>query len=114
MENKQSGRDRLVAAALEVVQDEGLDALSMRTLADRMGVKAASLYWHVRDREELIELLAQALLREVRVRGGGDWRSSALRVCAALEAVVNRRRDAARVLLEVPGALERSDVHARL
>ncbi|HEX6348620.1 MAG TPA: TetR family transcriptional regulator [Candidatus Dormibacteraeota bacterium] len=114
MKSRGSGRDRIVAAALEVVQEEGLEALSMRTLADRMGVKAASLYWHVRDREELVELLADAVLREVRLREGGEWRASAHRLCTELAAAVGRHRDAARLLLSVPGVLERSPVQAGL
>lgn len=115
---KQPGvtRDRLVGAALDVIQEDGLGALSMRALADRLGVKAASLYWHIRDREELVGMIAQSLLTEVRPRSAGraGWRAEALAVCAALEAVMTRHRDAARVVLEVPEALERSDAHARL
>src|ERR1700682_175902 len=58
-------RGRLVTEALGLVQEEGLDALSMRRLADRLNVKAASLYWHVRDRRELVELLAASILASV-------------------------------------------------
>ena len=48
-------RERLVSAALELIGEEGIEGLSMRALADRLEVKAASLYWHVRDRRELLE-----------------------------------------------------------
>jgi AcrR family transcriptional regulator len=98
-------RTLVVTAALDLLGREGLDALSMRTLADRLGVKAASLYWHVRDRRELLELVAAAILAEVAVRRGGDWRAAAIGICASLEGVLGRRRDGYRVLLEVPGAL---------
>ncbi len=117
---KEGGRDglsrgRLVEVALELVQNEGLQALTMRGLAERLFVKPASLYWHVRDRGELVELLAAALMDEVRLpRPSGAWRADALAVCMALDRVVSRRRDAARILLEVPEAVERSDGHARL
>src|SRR5256714_13552595 len=71
-EERQRGltRDRLVGAALELVNEEGLDALSMRALADRLKVKAASLYWHVRDRRELLELVAESILDKVPATGG--------------------------------------------
>jgi AcrR family transcriptional regulator len=108
-------RARLVEVAHDLVQHEGLDALTMRGLADRLGVKAASLYWHVRDRGELVQLLADGLLAEVRpaaTRSG--WRANALAVCSALERVIAQRRDAARILLEVPDSVERSAPHARL
>src|ERR1700687_2391615 len=55
-------RARLVSEALLLVQEEGLEALSMRGLADRLHVKAASLYWHVRDRRELLDLLGESIL----------------------------------------------------
>ena len=87
-EERQRGltRERLVRSALELIGEEGLEGLSMRALADRLDVKAASLYWHVRDRRELLDLLADGLLEEVpRARRGGDWRGGVLeRRCAAV------------------------------
>ena len=115
--DKQPGlsRARVVAAALDLVQQDGLDALTMRALAGRLQVKAASLYWHVRDRDELLELLAAAVLAEIRPSGRrAGWREDALAVCTALEHLTARRRDAARVLLEVPTALEHSQAHGTL
>ncbi len=109
-------RERVLEVALDLLQREGLEALTMRGLADRLGVRAASLYWHVRDRGELVALLAERLLAAVRPPAGAglDWRERALAVCAALERMVVERRDAARVVLEVPDALERSQPHRRL
>ena len=56
--NQPSGlsREAVVAAALGLLGESGLDGLSMRALADRLGVKAASLYWHVRDKQQVLEL----------------------------------------------------------
>jgi AcrR family transcriptional regulator len=105
----------LAAAALEVIGEVGLGALSMRALADHLGVKAASLYWHVRDRDELIALVAQALMDQVHVGDRkGTWRVAALAVCNALCSVVDGRPDAARVLLTVPEIVNRSATHTRL
>src|SRR5690349_16139343 len=82
-------RERLVGAALGLIQEEGLDGLSMRALAESLQVKAASLYWHVRDRDELLELLAEAILDKVRLpRATGGWRPAVLGIAAALEAQV--------------------------
>jgi AcrR family transcriptional regulator len=108
-------RARVVAAALDLVQKDGLDALSMRTLAERLHIKAASLYWHVRDRDELLALLGAALLAEVGSSGRPlEWRADALAVCTALERLTARRRDAGRILLAVPDALDHSHAHATL
>jgi AcrR family transcriptional regulator len=108
-------RERVTGAALALVQAEGLDGLSMRALADHLEVKAASLYWHVRDRAELLELLADAILARVPAREGGRrWRDSVRRICLDVEGAVTKQRDAARILLSAPEALDRSAVHTRL
>ena len=107
-------RAGLVSAALRLVNEEGLEALSMRALADRLHVKAASLYWHVRDRRELLELLAGSILDGVPVDRAGTWRPAVLDTALALETAVGSRRDADRILLEVPDALPRSLPYAHL
>src|SRR5258708_3199184 len=102
-------RSRLVAEALNLIQEDGLDALSMRGLADRLNVKAASLYWHVRDRRELVELLAESILETAGpARSRPDWRSSVLDAGGALGERVAGQKDANRILLEGPDSLGRS------
>jgi TetR/AcrR family transcriptional regulator, tetracycline repressor protein len=116
-EEKQRGlsRERLVEAALELINQEGLDALSMRALADRLDVKAASLYWHVRDRRELVELLAESILDSVsRPRARATWRESVAAIADALARRVSSQKDAGRIMLEVREALERSDTFTDL
>jgi len=54
-------RARLVEASLELLQESGLDALSTRQLATRLGVKSPALYWHVRSKDELLALVADAV-----------------------------------------------------
>ena len=108
-------RITLAATALELIQEDGLDALTMRTLADRSGVRAASLYWHVRDREELLELVAEALLARVSTAARGlGWREAALALCTATAVQVAAQRDGDGILHEVPGAVRRSAVYTRL
>ena len=104
-------RASLVSAALDLVQEEGLEALTMRGLADRLNVKAASLYWHVRDRRELLELLAESILEKVPDTGGVGWRPSVLNAAAAMRTALASQQDADRILLEVPDAIQRSDVY---
>jgi len=108
-------RERLVGAALDLIGDEGLEGLSMRALADRLEVKAASLYWHVRDRRELLELLAESILDTVRPpRRGSPWRPAVIDAAAALGKRVGAQKDANRILLEVPDSLTGSPTYAEL
>ncbi len=87
-EKERLSRARLVAEALGLVQVEGLEALSMRALADRLHVKAASLYWHVRDRRELLELLAESILDGVPAPKAEVWREAVRSIAKALQAAV--------------------------
>ena len=108
-------RERLVGAALELIGEDGLEGLSMRALADRLQVKAASLYWHVRDRRELLELLAESILDTVRpAQGRSHWRPGVLDAAAALGDRVVAQKDANRILLEVPDSLAGSATYAEL
>jgi TetR/AcrR family tetracycline transcriptional repressor len=91
--------DALVAAGLAVLQRDGLDALSMRSVAAELGVQAPSLYWHVRDKSELLDLLADGLLAAAELPPArGDWRRQLRELAWAYRAFLHERRDAVRVL----------------
>jgi AcrR family transcriptional regulator len=55
---------QIVEAARELLEREGRDALTMRRVAERLGIKAPSLYKHVEDKDELEALLIAEALRE--------------------------------------------------
>jgi TetR/AcrR family tetracycline transcriptional repressor len=59
-------RDRVIAAALSIMDDEGLDAVTMRRIAREVGVEAMSLYHHVRDKEDLLDGVCAMVMREFR------------------------------------------------
>ncbi|GAA1958445.1 TetR/AcrR family transcriptional regulator [Catenulispora subtropica] len=64
---EQLTRERIVAEAIRLLDEEGLEALSMRTLGQRLGAGATSLYRHVASKDELIELVADAVYGEIEV-----------------------------------------------
>lgn len=59
-------RERIVKAALRIMDEEGLDAVSMRRVAREVGVEAMSLYHHVRDKEDLLDGICAAVMRDFR------------------------------------------------
>jgi AcrR family transcriptional regulator len=71
-------RDRIVATAVELLDAQGLDGLTMRRLADRLGAGVMSLYWHVDNKEDVLDLALDSVLD---YRGPpqsdepGDWRA---------------------------------------
>ncbi|MFH9135740.1 TetR/AcrR family transcriptional regulator [Streptomyces sp. NPDC017524] len=68
-------RPQITAAALALADAEGLAAVSMRALAQRLGTGPASLYRYVGSRDELLDLMADAVAGELDLSGstGGDW-----------------------------------------
>ena len=59
-------RERIVDAALVIMDAEGLDAVSMRRVAREVGVEAMSLYHHVRDKEDLLDGVCARVMRDFR------------------------------------------------
>jgi AcrR family transcriptional regulator len=70
--------ETIVDAALAVADAEGFEAVSMRRVASELGVAAMSLYHHVADKDELLELMSDALAGEVifAERTPADWREA--------------------------------------
>ena len=67
-------RDQVARAALELADAEGLEALSMRTLADRLGVGTMTLYGYFRNKDELLDAVVDAAVGETDPPPReGDW-----------------------------------------
>ncbi|GAA2168585.1 MULTISPECIES: TetR/AcrR family transcriptional regulator [Glycomyces] len=97
-------RDRIVAAARRLLDDEGLDALSMRSLGKRLDAGATSLYRHVANKDELIELVVDEVYAEVEVpdpAGRDEWRDGVTAAARSLRAMVLRHPWVAGVLGQV-------------
>jgi AcrR family transcriptional regulator len=62
---KPLSRDRILAAALELVDEQGIDALSMRKLGQVLGYEAMSLYNHVANKEDLLAGILDLVLAEM-------------------------------------------------
>ena len=83
-------RAEIVTAALAIADAEGFDAVSMRRVAQRLGAGTMTLYYYVRNKDELITLMFDEVMGEVLVPEpelSGEWRK-------ALEQIATRTRDA--------------------
>ncbi len=72
-------RERVLAAAIELADREGIDALSMRRLGQELSVEAMALYNHVANKDDLLNGMVDAVVGEIDVTdgGGGDWKAAA-------------------------------------
>ncbi|GAB3570771.1 TetR/AcrR family transcriptional regulator C-terminal domain-containing protein [Amycolatopsis endophytica] len=95
-------RERIVAAALDLLDEKGMDALTVRALASRLGVAAPALYWHVRNKQELLDEMSTTVMRRVTdalssVPSGAGWRDDLLTYGRVLRSQYLRHRDGARI-----------------
>lgn len=70
-------RERIVATAVELLDAQGIDGLTMRRLADRLGSGVMSLYWHVDNKEDVFDLAVDSVLEHRGSPETGespDWR----------------------------------------
>jgi TetR/AcrR family transcriptional regulator, tetracycline repressor protein len=67
-------RDKIVVAALTLLDERGLAAFSVRDLARAMGVFPAAIYWHVPSRNELLAAIVAHVLRDLAPPPMADWR----------------------------------------
>jgi TetR/AcrR family tetracycline transcriptional repressor len=78
----------IVNAALEVIRSEGVEALSMRRLSRELDRSAMAPYWHVADKQELLDLVAREVLSEVEIPASdtGTWEDRLRAIVASIDA----------------------------
>lgn len=83
--------EKVLLAALRMADKDGLDALSMRSLAKALKVEAMSLYNHVSNKEHILDGLVELVASEIDVPSiGGDWRVAMRRRALEAHAVLMR------------------------
>jgi AcrR family transcriptional regulator len=96
-------RERVIDAAIELADADGLAALSMRRLASSLGVEAMSLYYHVRNKNELLGGILERVLSELELPpAGSPWKQALRATALSAHAVLDRHRWTA-TLLMAPG-----------
>ncbi|MGV9800198.1 TetR/AcrR family transcriptional regulator C-terminal domain-containing protein [Mycobacterium sp. NPDC003449] len=97
-------RDVIARTGLDLLAEHGLDGLSMRVLATALGVQAPTLYWHVKNKRELLDVMANVIAAEIhqRIRPRQrdqpvpDWLAD---VARAIRSAMLAYRDGARVFV---------------
>lgn len=96
-------RQEIVMAALRIVDQDGLDSLTMRRLGDELGVRAMAMYRHVRDKNQLLDLLIEGVLRDVEwPEFVDDWRADSSAIARAMRRAMIRHRHAITLLASRP------------
>jgi AcrR family transcriptional regulator len=85
-------RDRITAAAVTLLDADGVAGLTMRRLAERLDTGPASLYWHVSTKDDVVDLALDAIFAEVPLpeRPHPDWRHEIRELVGAWRATMLR------------------------
>jgi AcrR family transcriptional regulator len=82
-------RERVVAAGIELADRDGIESISMRRLAQELGVEAMSLYTHVRNKDDLLDGMVDAVIGKIPTSAdGADWKTSLRRMVLGARVVV--------------------------
>jgi TetR/AcrR family tetracycline transcriptional repressor len=94
-------RQLVVAEALDLLDEVGLDGVSTRRLAQRLGVEQPSLYWHFKRKEDLLTAMAEAALAPHRLAAlpspGDDWQEWFVENHRSFRRTLLQHRDGARL-----------------
>ncbi|MBK5567614.1 tetracycline resistance transcriptional repressor TetR [Ensifer sp. SSB1] len=112
-------RDTVVRAALTLLNEVGLDGLTTRRLAERLGVQQPALYWHFKNKQALIAALAEAMMAENHDRSvpepDEDWRAFLTANARSFRRSLLAYRDGARIHAGTrPSAPQMASVEAQI
>ena len=67
-------REQVITAAVALADEQGIEGLTMRSVAHRIGAEAMSLYRHVAHKEDLVDGMVDIVFAEIDLPAGSDWR----------------------------------------
>lgn len=85
-------REQIVQAAVELLDSKGIEGLSMRRLGNRLNSAATAVYWHVKSKDDLLVLAADAVWAEIELPDPDEvtWRTAATTMATGLYAMIVR------------------------
>ncbi|MFF4283516.1 TetR/AcrR family transcriptional regulator C-terminal domain-containing protein [Streptomyces kronopolitis] len=92
-------RAKILSRALELLDEQGLEALTMRKLATALGVHVGGLYWHFDGKQALLDSMAEDILGLLAPPGPDlEWRERLTALAGSLRQALRSRRDGARLV----------------
>lgn len=90
----------VVDAALALADRQGMEAVTIRKLANQLGVTPMAIYWHVRNKDELLDRVAARILEQVDLPGGSEsgWRGELRALLGQLLGVLRAHPEAAQLV----------------
>jgi AcrR family transcriptional regulator len=103
-------RDRIVEAALRLMDEEGLEAVTMRHIGRELGVEAMSLYNHVEDKDDILDGICEKVMAEFEFpEPGPDWAETARRGARSWRRLLQAHPGVMRLFAEERGPVRSMD-----
>jgi AcrR family transcriptional regulator len=84
-------RERVLRAAMAIADADGIEALTIRSLAQELGVKPMAIYYHVANKSEILDSIVDLVFAEIELPAtDGDWRSEIVRRANSARRVLSR------------------------
>src|SRR6267378_6095144 len=95
-------KDRVLRAAIQIADESGIEALSMRRLAQELGVEAMSVYYYVANKDEILDGILNLVSTEFEPAAGGpDWKAALRRSAVSAHDVLMRHPWACNLMMSV-------------
>jgi AcrR family transcriptional regulator len=99
-------RDRVLRAAIELADDAGIESVSMRKLGQALGVEAMSLYNHVANKDDILDGIADHVLKEIDLPAGDvDWEEAIWRCAVSAHDSLAAHPWACTLIMSIPRIL---------
>jgi AcrR family transcriptional regulator len=103
-------RERIIEAALGIMDEDGLEAVTMRRIGRELGVEAMSLYNHVEDKDDILDGVARVVMRKfTTIERSDDWRADARAAAREWRRVLLLHPSVIRLLAERNKPIEDAD-----
>ncbi|WP_435923113.1 TetR/AcrR family transcriptional regulator [Paenibacillus sp. DYY-L-2] len=88
----QISEDKILEVSWELLGEDGIEKLSMRRLADRLGIQAPSLYWYFKSKQHLYQRLANHVSKVIleEFHSEGDWKEQLTELAVTVRSVLSR------------------------
>ncbi|UUZ80974.1 TetR/AcrR family transcriptional regulator C-terminal domain-containing protein [Paenibacillus sp. P26] len=97
------GKEKICETAIQLIHQEGLNKLSMRSIAQTLQVSATALYWHFKDKDELLEYLSDVIVSRIPYPNKiNSWDRQLLELGLNYRQVLLTIRDSTQIMLNTP------------
>ena len=98
-------RDRVLRAAIGLADERGIESVTMRRLAQELGVEAMSLYYYVANKDDILNAIVDLVVSEIELPSpGADWKAAIRKTAISAHDVLVRHPWAASLMLSATGA----------